>query len=99
MTVWVAAQDTDFCNTWWEERLFNAVVGVIYVFCFFNMKEGKSRWRAAFYYAVSRWANLHSATPCVMSMRVICYFINDNAKMAGILEVGSECAWCNWLCV
>ncbi|XP_076806856.1 uncharacterized protein LOC143450267 [Clavelina lepadiformis] len=52
MTGWVVAQDTDFCNTWWEERLFNVIIGVIYVFCFFNMKEGRSRGRVAFYYAV-----------------------------------------------
>ncbi|XP_009859071.2 uncharacterized protein LOC104265836 [Ciona intestinalis] len=50
MTAWLVAQKTDFCNTWYEERLFNAVIGIIYVFCFFNMKEGRSRCRAAFYY-------------------------------------------------
>ena len=54
MTLWVIAQDTDFCNTWWEERLFNIVIGIIYIFCFFNMKEGRSRWRSSFYYTVSR---------------------------------------------
>nr|CAB3263177.1 uncharacterized protein LOC104265836 [Phallusia mammillata] len=52
MTAWVVAQDTDFCNSWWEERLFNTVIGFIYIFCFFNMKEGRSRFRAIFYYIV-----------------------------------------------
>lgn len=52
MTGWVIWQDTDFCVNVWEERLYNAVVGVIYCFCFFNLKEGRSRYRAAIFYAV-----------------------------------------------
>ena len=42
MTAWVVWQNTDFCTNIWEERLYNAVVGVIYCFCFFNLKEGRS---------------------------------------------------------
>jgi len=37
MTGWVLWQNTDFCQTLWEERLYNALVGVIYCFCFFNL--------------------------------------------------------------
>ena len=43
MTLWVVYQNTDFCTEWWEERLYNAIVGVIYCFCFFNLKEGRYR--------------------------------------------------------
>ena len=53
MTVWVIWQDTDFCSSKWEERIYNAVVGVIYCFTFFNLKEGKSRYRAAIFYVVT----------------------------------------------
>ncbi len=52
MTAWVIWQDTDFCNNMWEERLYNAVVGIIYCFCFFNLKEGRSRYRATLFYSV-----------------------------------------------
>ena len=52
MTSWVIWQNTDFCTNQWEERLYNAVVGVIYVFCFFNLKEGRSRYRMATFYLV-----------------------------------------------
>lgn len=52
MTAWVIYQDTDFCSNLWEERLYNAIVGVIYCFCFFNLKEGKSRYRASVFYLV-----------------------------------------------
>ncbi len=52
MTLWVVFQDTDFCQSQWEERLYNAIVGVIYCFCFFNLKEGRSRARASAFYIV-----------------------------------------------
>ena len=58
MTIWVVWQDTDFCNNAWEERLYNAIVGVIYCFCFFNLKEGRSRYRASIFYAVIIFENL-----------------------------------------
>jgi len=52
MTGWVIWQNTDFCTNRWEERLYNAVVGVIYCFCFFNLKEGRSRYRMTTFYTV-----------------------------------------------
>ncbi len=52
MTAWVISQKTDFCATVWEERVYNAVAGAIYCFCFFNLKEGQSRGRVAIFYTV-----------------------------------------------
>ncbi|XP_071496459.1 uncharacterized protein [Diadema antillarum] len=52
MMTWVHLQQTDFCSTWAEERLFNAVVSIIYIFCFFNLKEGRSRLRVLVFYTV-----------------------------------------------
>lgn len=52
MTVWIIFQNTDFCTTWWEERLYNCVVGVIYCFCFFNIQEGQTRYRMSVYYVL-----------------------------------------------
>ncbi|XP_072170180.1 uncharacterized protein [Diadema setosum] len=52
MMTWVHLQQTDFCSTWAEERLFNAVVSVIYIFCFFNLKEGRSRLRVLVFYTI-----------------------------------------------
>lgn len=52
MTAWVIYQNTDFCPTQWEERFYNAVVGIILCFCFFNVKEGRSRHRLSFFYSV-----------------------------------------------
>lgn len=52
MTVWIIFQNTDFCTTWWEERLYNCIVGVIYCFCFFNIQEGQTRYRMSVYYVL-----------------------------------------------
>ncbi|XP_072017104.1 XK-related protein 6-like [Amphiura filiformis] len=52
MTIWVYIQNTDFCDSWVEERIFNGVIGVIYIFCFFNLKEGNSRFRVTLFYAI-----------------------------------------------
>ena len=53
MTGWVIYQNTDFCATRWEERLYNAIVGVIYCFAYFNLKEGKSRYRIIIFYTIT----------------------------------------------
>ncbi|KAJ8034087.1 XK-related protein 6 [Holothuria leucospilota] len=52
MFFWVFLQETDFSSTWLEERLFNAVIAIIYIFCFFNLKEGTSRYRVFVFYTV-----------------------------------------------
>ncbi|KZS02439.1 XK-related protein [Daphnia magna] len=57
MTVWTIKQKTDLCSTAWEERIYNAIVGVIYCFCFFNIKEGHSRQRAVVFYTVTATEN------------------------------------------
>ncbi|KAE8286916.1 XK-related protein 6 [Larimichthys crocea] len=38
MAFWVIHGGTDFCMSKWEEVLFNMVVGVVYVFCWFNVR-------------------------------------------------------------
>lgn len=34
-----------YCMSKWEEILFNMVVGIVYIFCWFNVKEGRTRYR------------------------------------------------------
>lgn len=51
-------QKTDFCQTPWEERIYNCVVGLIYCFCFFNLREGQSRHRALAFYVVTVTENI-----------------------------------------
>lgn len=52
MTIWLVIQKTDFCSTQVEELFFDAVIGIVYIFSFFNMKEGHTRYRAAFFYII-----------------------------------------------
>ncbi|KAK1790162.1 hypothetical protein P4O66_014084 [Electrophorus voltai] len=52
MTFWIVHCETEFCVTKWEEIVFDMVVGVIYIFSWFNVKEGRTRCRLLVYYAV-----------------------------------------------
>nr|XP_034175864.1 uncharacterized protein LOC117602236 isoform X1 [Osmia lignaria] len=52
MTIWVILQNTDFCPTVWEERIYNCIIGFIYCFDFFNLRVGKSRYRVLVFYSI-----------------------------------------------
>ncbi|KAL2296956.1 LOW QUALITY PROTEIN: hypothetical protein Nmel_015007, partial [Mimus melanotis] len=53
MTFWIIQGETDFCMSKWEEIIYNMVVGIIYIFCWFNVKEGRSRYRMCIYYIIT----------------------------------------------
>ncbi|NWI15032.1 XKR7 protein, partial [Crypturellus soui] len=53
MTFWIIQGETDFCMSKWEEIIYNMVVGIIYIFCWFNVKEGRSRYRMGIYYVIT----------------------------------------------
>ncbi|XP_078069072.1 XK-related protein 6 isoform X2 [Mustelus asterias] len=52
MAFWIIHGGTDFCMSKWEEILFNMVIGIVYIFCWFNVKEGRTRYRMFAYYTV-----------------------------------------------
>ncbi|XP_072763604.1 uncharacterized protein [Anoplolepis gracilipes] len=58
MTIWVILQKTEFCPTVWEERIYNCIIGLIYCFDFFNLREGRSRYRVLVFYTVIVAQNL-----------------------------------------
>lgn len=58
MTIWVILQKTEFCPTMWEERIYNCIIGVIYCFDFFNLRDGRSRYRVLVFYSVIMIQNL-----------------------------------------
>ncbi|XP_061628740.1 XK-related protein 7-like [Phyllopteryx taeniolatus] len=49
MTFWIIQGETDFCMSKWEEIIYNMMVGIVYVFCWFNVKEGRTRYRMLTY--------------------------------------------------
>ncbi|XP_028667497.2 XK-related protein 7 [Erpetoichthys calabaricus] len=57
MTFWIIQGETDFCMSKWEEIIYNMVVGIIYIFCWFNVKEGRTRCRMFIYYFITLTEN------------------------------------------
>ncbi|XP_015437729.1 PREDICTED: uncharacterized protein LOC107192893 isoform X2 [Dufourea novaeangliae] len=68
MTIWVILQNTDFCPTVWEERIYNCIIGLIYCFDFFNLRVGKSRYRILVFYFIVMTENVSS-----LVVYVVCY--------------------------
>ncbi|GIY14733.1 XK-related protein 6 [Caerostris darwini] len=64
MTSWLIFLRTSFCVSSTgqprplEEFIFNIVIGVIYVFCFVNVKDEPTRWKYATYYFIIWIENL-----------------------------------------
>ena len=52
MTIWLIWQKTEFHDASYDEIPFDAVIGIIHIFCFFNMKDGHTRHRALAFYTV-----------------------------------------------
>ncbi|XP_041484934.1 XK-related protein 4-like [Lytechinus variegatus] len=52
MTAWLIWQDTSFHESKYDEIPFDAVIGIVHIFCFFNMKEGPTRYRAIIFYVI-----------------------------------------------
>ncbi|CAM4721874.1 unnamed protein product [Leuciscus chuanchicus] len=57
-TIWAIVEKTDFCMSPVLEQLYRAIVGVILVFTFFNIKGVKTRVPMTVYYIVSVCQNL-----------------------------------------
>ena len=99
MTVWVMVQGTDFCPTKVEEKLFDCVVGVIYCFTFFNLKEGKTRWRALAFYSLMFVENAAALTvwylyrgtqawfhPLILTAAGCVYFFGKHSKSSNQIK-------------
>jgi len=49
MTFWIIQGETDFCMSKWEEIIYNMMVGIVYIFCWFSVREGRTRCRMLTY--------------------------------------------------
>lgn len=49
MTFWIIQGETDFCMSKWEEIIYNMMVGIVYVFCWFSVREGRTNCRMLIY--------------------------------------------------
>ncbi|XP_032808691.2 XK-related protein 6-like [Petromyzon marinus] len=69
MTFWIITVETDFCMSKWEEILVDMLMGVIYIFCWFNVKEGKTHRRMFAFYLIVLTEN--------SAMMLLWYFNRD----------------------
>lgn len=53
MTFWLVAQQSDIIDSTCHWRLFNLLVGAVYVFCYLNFWDSPSRNRMATFYTAS----------------------------------------------
>ena len=58
MFIWIVSMKTSFCTNRIEELFYNAVLSIIFIFCYFNPVDGQSRKRYIFYYTVMFIENL-----------------------------------------
>lgn len=52
MSSWLFCQKTQFYENRCEEKFFNIVCGYVLVFCFLNVRDGRTRYRMLLYYFV-----------------------------------------------
>ena len=84
MIVWLTWEGSEFCSHTNRlcklslERLFAVVMGIVYVFCFINIKEGTTRLRVMVYYLIFLVEN---------SLLVALWYATRT--QVGILEIGS----------
>ncbi|KAM6279849.1 XK-related protein 5 [Porphyrio hochstetteri] len=57
MAFWLVAQQTDIVAQPCHWRLFNCLVGAVYIFCYINVRPGPSKHRVAVFYAIMLMEN------------------------------------------
>ncbi|KAM6085500.1 XK-related protein 5 isoform 2-T2 [Theristicus caerulescens] len=57
MSFWLVAQQTDIVAQPCRWRLFNCLVGAVYIFCYVNVRPGPSKHRVAVFYAIMLMEN------------------------------------------
>ena len=58
MSIWVALQKPKFYENAVDKIVFNIVIGYVLIFCFQNVQEGHTRYKAVLYYFVMYCENL-----------------------------------------
>ncbi|XP_065258088.1 XK-related protein 5 [Emys orbicularis] len=90
MSFWLVSQQTDIIASSCHWRLFNFLVGAVYIFCYINFQAGPSRYRVAVFYAIMLIENiflLMLATDLLQGARRESLFMTG-AVMAGFV-IGS----------
>uniref|UniRef100_A0A8C0FYW6 XK-related protein n=1 Tax=Chelonoidis abingdonii TaxID=106734 RepID=A0A8C0FYW6_CHEAB len=90
MSFWLVSQQTDIIASSCHWRLFNFLVGAVYIFCYINFQASPSRYRVAVFYVIMLIENiflLMLATDLLQGVRRESLFVTG-AVMAGFV-IGS----------
>ncbi|XP_051910830.1 XK-related protein 7-like [Hippocampus zosterae] len=83
MTFWIIRGETDFCVSKWEEIVYNMMVGVVYVFCWFSVREGRTRRRLLAY----------SLTVCAENAALTAaWYLHRGRRPSDLRAVAAVCA-------
>lgn len=52
MFIWILTMKTSFCDNRFEEIIYNALLAIMFIFCYFNPIDNDTRYRYALFYAV-----------------------------------------------
>ncbi|CAI9597209.1 unnamed protein product [Staurois parvus] len=84
MTFWIIQGETDFCMSRWEEIIYNMVLGIIYIFCWFNVREGRTRCRMTAYYVIVLTENV--------VLTVLWYYNRNNSPLGDFYALLIVCS-------
>ncbi|WAR23062.1 XKR6-like protein [Mya arenaria] len=73
MSMWLVCQNTKFYQNRCEEKCFNFVCGYVLVFCFLNVRDGRTRYRMMLFYFI-----FYAENWCMMGFWF--YFTEDKSE-------------------
>ncbi|XP_075606505.1 XK-related protein 5 isoform X2 [Balearica regulorum gibbericeps] len=86
MSFWLVAQQTDIVAKPCRWRLFNCLVGAVYIFCYINVRPGPSKHRVAVFYAIMVMEN---TLLLLLATRFLQAELRNSLCMTGAIMSGS----------
>ncbi|XP_054677765.1 XK-related protein 5 isoform X2 [Grus americana] len=86
MSFWLVAQQTDIVAQPCRWRLFNCLVGAVYIFCYINVRPGPSKYRVAVFYIIMVMEN---TLLLLLATRFLQAELRSSLCMTGAIMSGS----------
>ncbi|XP_039914962.1 XK-related protein 5 isoform X1 [Hirundo rustica] len=86
MSFWLGAQQTDIVSQPCRWRLFNCLLGAVYIFCYINVRPGPSKARVAVFYAIMLMEN---TLLLLLGTRFLQAELRDSLTVTGAVMSGS----------
>lgn len=91
MTVWIMHQGTSFCSNEHAEYVFNAIIGLIYLITFINIKDEPTRLKYTSYYTIVLLENI--ALTSLWYIRITSFTPHHSHLAQLLIYVGLICAF------